>query len=110
MAEPKKHSPAPWKASQGKITDANGDLIGTYLDDDDPVHAMDGAMMAAAPELMVGLMRSEGLIKLINANIIAVIRHETDTPQVLTSLTDLANKLDERLRQVLETLGPLMEN
>jgi CRISPR/Cas system CMR-associated protein Cmr3 (group 5 of RAMP superfamily) len=109
MPNTPKHSPAPWTASRGQITDANGVVLGSFLFHGDEVDLVNGDLMAAAPDLLESLQKTEELMKLNIKTLTAMIRHEMHAADTMISLSDLTDKLSAQFKEIRDLTSPFKE-
>jgi hypothetical protein len=106
MMDTPKHSPAPWTASMGQITDANGQVLGSFRFHGDEIDLVNGDLMAAAPDLLASLLKTEDLIKLNVKTLTAMIRHEMHAADIMISLSDLTDKLNAHIKEIRDLTNP----
>jgi len=95
-----KHSPAPWTAAMGQITDASGEVLGSFRFHGDEIDLVNGDLMAAAPDLLASLLKTEDLIKLNIKTLTAMIRHEMHSADIMISLSDLIDMFNAQLKDI----------
>jgi len=106
MTNTPKYSPAPWTASMGQITDANGEVLGSFRFHGDEIDLVNGDLMAVAPELLASLQKSEDLINLNIKTLNAMIRHEMHAADIMVALSDLSDKLSVQLKEIKDLITP----
>lgn len=95
-----KHSPAPWTAARGQITDADGKVLGSFRFHGDEVDLVNGDLLAAAPDLLKSLKKTEELMQLTIKTLTAMIRHEMHAADIMISLSELTDKLNAQLKEI----------
>lgn len=104
-----KHSPAPWTAARGQITDAHGEVLGSFRFHGDEIDLINGDLMAAAPDLLEIILQTEELMKLNIKTLTAMIRHEMHAADIMISLSDLTDKLNAQLKEIRDLTRPFKE-
>jgi predicted AAA+ superfamily ATPase len=62
--------------------------------------------MAATPELLSSLLKTEDLIKINIKTLTAMIKHEMHAADIMISLSELTDKLSAHLMQIKDLTNP----
>ena len=97
----------PWKAHDGIITDAQGQVLATYsVSEGDESSQAAAELMAAAPVLLARLQHSTELLELNLKTVNAMIRHEMHASELMSALAELSDSLSARLKDIKKVIKP----